>query len=228
MKHEIVLFKDGNMTVTSLELVEQLNIFRRELEGKAELRHDNLLAVIRDEFEDEIGEGKISVSSGKEEVNVLKIQVVNYPLKSCYKDKKGEKRPMFILTTSQAKQVLLRESKHVRKAVIAYIDKLENYIKFRLSDKEHQKIHAAKLHEGLREPTQKEHIKANTIANKATSNLFGYPKMLKKGDMSPEMLNKRQIIFDEAVRLMIFKEEYNLDFSISAKIYEKYNIAEVA
>lgn len=42
-----------------------------------------------------------------------------------YKDKKGEKRPMFILTLSQAKQVLVRESKFVRKHVIAYIEELE-------------------------------------------------------------------------------------------------------
>lgn len=32
---------------------------------------------------------------------------------------------MFILTLSQAKQVLVRESKYVRRAVIQYIEKLE-------------------------------------------------------------------------------------------------------
>ena len=77
-----------------------------KIEGKALLAHKNLLQVIRDEF--------------SEEINELKFQPVEYA------DKKGEKRTMFELTFSQAKQVLVRESKSVRKAVIAYIEKLEN------------------------------------------------------------------------------------------------------
>lgn len=95
-------------TITSLELLEQINIFRREEGNKSELLHKNLLAIIRDEFEDEINE--------------LKIKPVEY------KDKKGESRPMYILTLNQAKQVLMRESKYVRKAVILYIEKLEKRI----------------------------------------------------------------------------------------------------
>lgn len=95
-------------TITSLELLEQINIFRREEGNKSELLHKNLLAIIRDEFEDEINE--------------LKIKPVDY------KDKKGESRPMYILTLNQAKQVLMRESKYVRKAVILYIEKLEKRI----------------------------------------------------------------------------------------------------
>lgn len=95
--------------LTSLELVEQINIFR-EKEGKENvLLHKNLMAIIRDEF--------------KEEINELKIQPVEY------KDKKGELRPMFVLTLNQAKQLLARESRFVRKAVIEYIDKLEQALK---------------------------------------------------------------------------------------------------
>lgn len=78
------------------------------LENKTELQHFNLLAVIRDEFE--------------EEINALKIQAVEY------RDKKGELRPMYILTLNQAKQVLMRESKFVRKAVIHYIEELEKQL----------------------------------------------------------------------------------------------------
>lgn len=92
-------------TISSLELVEQINIFRKE-DGKNDLGHNDLLKVIRDEFEEEINVGKISHVE--------------------YRDKKGEMRPMFNLTTSQAKQVLVRESKLVRKAVIAYIERLES------------------------------------------------------------------------------------------------------
>ena len=39
---------------------------------------------------------------------------------------------MFILTFSQAKQVLVRESKAVRKAVIKYLEELENKLRYNL------------------------------------------------------------------------------------------------
>lgn len=96
-------------TLTSLELVREINVFRQEEGNRSELKHSDLLKIIRDEFEEEINGGKISCVE--------------------YKDAKGEMRPMFILTLSQAKQVLVRESKFVRKAVIAYIEKLENALK---------------------------------------------------------------------------------------------------
>lgn len=99
--------------ITSLELLEQINFFRREFEDRKELLHKDLLKVIRDEFEEEINEGEFS------------------PVE--YKDKKGELRPMFILTLSQAKQVLVRESKKVRKAVIHYIEELEEKLKNKFS-----------------------------------------------------------------------------------------------
>lgn len=96
-------------TITSLELVEQINLFREQEGNRAELKHYDLLKIVRNEFEEEINEGKISLVK--------------------YKDKKGEERPMYILTFNQAKQVLIRESKRVRKAVIEYIEKLENALK---------------------------------------------------------------------------------------------------
>ena len=92
--------------ITSLELLAEINKFRKEEGIKKELGHNDLLKVIRDEFSEEINEGKISLVT--------------------YKDKKGEKRPMFLLTLSQARQVLVRESKFVRRAVIHFLEKLEN------------------------------------------------------------------------------------------------------
>lgn len=95
-------------TITSLELLEQINIFRREEGNRTELGHNDLLKVIRDEFEEEISLGKISQST--------------------YINSRGKEYPMFVLTLNQAKQVLMRESKFVRKAVILYIEKLENQV----------------------------------------------------------------------------------------------------
>lgn len=111
--------------ITSKELLVQVNLFR-EQEYKAkqangtlteaekkrgkfvELEHKDLLKVIRDEFEEEIDEGKISPTS--------------------YKDTYSREQTMFILTYNQAKQVLLRESKFVRRAIIHYIEVLEQAI----------------------------------------------------------------------------------------------------
>lgn len=104
-------------TLTSLELLEQINLFRIE-EGKDNLlRHDNLLQVIRDEFEEEIG--------------LLKIQETPY-----VHPQNKQTYPMFTLTLSQAKQVLVRESKYVRKHVIAYIDELEKALMTIMTDKD--------------------------------------------------------------------------------------------
>ena len=96
--------KDGMMT--SLELLEQINFFRKQEGNRAELQHSDLLKIIRDEFEEEINEGKISCGS--------------------YKDKQNQNRPMYILTLNQSRQVLVRESKFVRRKVINYITTLEN------------------------------------------------------------------------------------------------------
>ena len=100
----------NKQTFTSLELVEQINIFRREEKGDIfkTLAHADLLKIIRNEFDEEIAEGKIS--------------------ESLYKDKNNQSRPMFELSFNECKQVLIRESKHVRKQVIKYVDELEKQL----------------------------------------------------------------------------------------------------
>jgi phage antirepressor YoqD-like protein len=103
---ELISFS-GEQKITSLSLVEQINIFRTE-EGKSELGHNDLLKVIREEFEDEIGLGEISQSS--------------------YLNSQNKQQPMFELTTNQAKQVLARESKLVRKKVFEYIARIEKQL----------------------------------------------------------------------------------------------------
>ena len=99
--------------ITSLELLVEINKFRKEEGNKVELKHKTLLEIIRDEFEEEIHKQKI--------------------LPMFYEAKIGNgakrKQPMFILSLNEAKQVLMRESKYVRRAVIAYIEKLEQALK---------------------------------------------------------------------------------------------------
>lgn len=142
-------------TITSLELLKKINELRKkEYEEKAksgtltksqikkgkfiELKHKDLLKIIRNEFEEDFNGGNISPVKNrlpklnKEEKNLDPINKKSNGGKfylSQYLDSKGEKRDMYILTLSQAKQVLMRESKYVRKAVIEYIEYLENQVK---------------------------------------------------------------------------------------------------
>ena len=75
--------------VTSLELLKEINFFRNQEGrwGKRNLAHCDLLKVIRNEFDEELGEGKFSSTS--------------------YTDKSNRQSIMFELTLNQAKQVLL-------------------------------------------------------------------------------------------------------------------------
>lgn len=167
-------------TITSLELLEQINFFRRQ-ENRGDARHDTILSVIRDEFEEEIGFQKL-----------LETHYIHPQNKQKY--------PMFVLTHSQAKQIMLKESKFVRKAVIRYIDELEQVIQLIKENKldKQQQIEAMKKFGSLLPEIEAHeslpYVKINTCVNKAVSNYYGFPKMLKKEEMSPDMLEKRNLV----------------------------------
>jgi len=168
-------------SINSKELLKQINYFR-EVEYKEkeasntlteaqkkrghyiELQHNDLLKIIRDEFDIQVGQGNFSqtsdefniqVNEGKislvknEEIDQLNFEEMlkgrlNFEetskdkiiptsvegiFVSTYIDKWNRQQPMLILTIDQAKQVLLRESKVVRKAVIQYLNLLEKRIR---------------------------------------------------------------------------------------------------
>lgn len=98
---------------------------------------------------------------------------------------------------------------------------LEGFQVFRMFDKEHQKQAMNRLVDGLQNATKKDLIKANTIANKAVSDLYGYPKMVSKNEMTENMLRDREPILDETVELIKVKEKYGLNFSVSEAIYNQ-------
>ena len=133
-------------SINSKELLKQINYFR-EIEYKEkeanntlteaqkkrghyiELRHDKLLDIIRDELNIKIDLPKIMETlKEKEQLNFEPIYIDGIFL-STYIDKWNRQQPMFILTIDQAKQVLMRESKVVRKAVIQYLNLLEKKIR---------------------------------------------------------------------------------------------------
>lgn len=133
-------------SINSKDLLKQINHFREMeyKEGEAngtltkaqkkrghyiELRHDNLLRTIKDEFNI-----KIDLLNFEETLKEI-VKQKNEPIYidgifvSTYIDKWNRPQPMFILTIDQAKQVLMRESKVVRKAVIQYLNLLEKKIR---------------------------------------------------------------------------------------------------
>lgn len=98
---------------------------------------------------------------------------------------------------------------------------LEGFEVFRMLDKEHQKEAMARLTNSLDRVSKKDLIKANTITNKAVPNKFGYSKMVKKSEMTPDMLVAREMILDDTVELMGIKEKFGLNISVSESIYNK-------
>ena len=107
-----------------------------------ELRHDTLISIIKNEFSEEITGLKNYLSENLGVQNILetsqqkllplnekigkgKISLTSI-IESEYIDQWNRKQLMYILGLPQAKQVLMRESKFVRKAVIEYIGYLEN------------------------------------------------------------------------------------------------------
>lgn len=113
--------------ITSLELVAEINKFRKEEGNRTDLQHKDLLKIIREEFSEEIGERKISPTS--------------------YKDQWNREQPMFVLTLNQARQVLVRESKYVRKSVIHFLETLEEKIKNPFANLSIQQMMIATLQE---------------------------------------------------------------------------------
>lgn len=99
---------------------------------------------------------------------------------------------------------------------------LEGFQIFRMLDKEHQRAAMAKLSQSLRQPKRVDFIKANTIANKAVSARHGYPKMLKKNEMTPNMLIDREPILEDTVDLMGVVDRFQLPIKVSEAIYQKY------
>lgn len=46
--------------------------------------------------------------------------------------------------------------------------------------------------------------------------MFGFPKMIKKQDMTQEMLELRQQVLNDTVEFMVFVDKYNLPLSVKS------------
>ena len=103
---------------------------------------------------------------------------------------------------------------------------LKGYEAFRMLDKQKQKEAMAIIQRAHKSDKPINYIKANTIANKAVSTAFGYKKMIGKDEMTPDMLEVRQAILDDVVKLTETKQQFNLDIKVSKSIYDKYGVAQ--
>ena len=104
---ELSIGGDQTQKFSSIYLVEQINIFRKQ-EKKQELLHKNLLAKIESEFEDEIGGQNFQPTS--------------------YLDKSNRNSKMYELDFKQSLQILMSESKTVRKKVIIVLKEQQEKI----------------------------------------------------------------------------------------------------
>lgn len=153
------------------------------------------------------------------------------PLSSCIVETAGGSQEMLIVSELGIYEVIFRSNKPEAKAFRRWVydmlatlrrqSGLAGFEVFRMLDKEHQKAMMQRLQQGLAHPVRVDFIKANTIANKAVSNRHGRARMLKKAEMTPEMLADRERILADTVELMSVKDRFKLDISVSDAIYNK-------
>lgn len=100
--------KEPKETITSLELLEQINLIRTGI-GKKEIQHYDLTKIIRRKFKHEIDTGKISCIS--------------------YRDNMNRKQKNYILSFSLARVIATKQGREIQRAVFDYIERLENELK---------------------------------------------------------------------------------------------------
>ena len=109
-----LITNNTEVRMTSKELCDLINAFRKEEGNETEKRHDVLMRDIRTELE-------ALANAGIEDAhNFVEVE---------YTDKKGEKRPCFLLTKQSAMQFLNKESAVVRHKTQEYITALEEELK---------------------------------------------------------------------------------------------------
>lgn len=167
------------------------------------LGYDKPSNMIRQVDPSEKGVHKVSTLGGEQEMSVI----TELGIYDCIF---GSHRP----EAKSFKQWVYSVIKELRKS-----SGYDGFEVFCMLDKEHQKKAMEQLKNSLVSPTKIDYIKANTIADKAVSNRHGHPKMVKKTNMTPEMLREREKVLEDVVNLMDLKERYHMDLSVSQTIY---------
>ena len=111
----VLIGADGKVEITSVELTQLINIFRKEEGNETEKQHNHLMRDIRTEIEtlEKAGIGQSNFGQ------------------SSYINSQGKEQPCFRMNKSGALQMLNKESAVVRYKTIQYIEQLENNIRDR-------------------------------------------------------------------------------------------------
>lgn len=145
---------------------------------------------------------------------------------SKYKDASGKMNPMYYINRDGFVFLVMgftgRKANEWKWKYIEAFNQMEKYINFRKADIQIQKNSMQFLHDNLQMPSTKDYMKANTIADKCVSNMYGFSKMVKKKDMSAEMLEQREPVLKDTVELMAVTDKYNLDVPVAQSIYDRY------
>ena len=198
--------KNPLLPLIKIESMSSLEI--SELTGK---RHDNVLRDIRSMLDE--------IYPASSEMSYKEIQGVRVNFDDIGRTSKFE------LDKSHTLTLVTGYSRTLRKIIIDRWQYLEDQLytlKFREGDKKHQLEAMEALSHLLPEDLKGEelaYVKANTVVNKATSNLFGFPKMLKKAEMSEDMLQVREKVLDDYIKLFEVVEDNS---TVSDILYKKY------
>lgn len=90
---------------------------------------------------------------------------------------------------------------------------------FDMFDKKNQRIAMSNLKQGLLKPTKLDYIKANTMVDKVVSNKFGFQKMVKKGEMTSEMLAMRARMLPQVVNFIVAYRQLGITTGIAQALY---------
>ena len=201
---ELINIKNDEAVTTSLKVAEAF--------GK---RHDKLLHEIERMY------GELTEDSNAQNGGAKFFRKGTYT-------NRGRKYPMYYMNRDGFSLLVMGfTGKKALEWKLKYIDafnQMESYINFRKADVQIQKNSMHFLHDNLEMPSTKDYCKANTIANKCVSSIFGYPKMVKKDEMTPEMLEAREPVLKDTVELMAVQDKYDLKISVSENIYKKYQV----
>lgn len=144
----------------------------------------------------------------------------------------GQKRLMTLVSELGAYKLIMNsklpQAREFEKWVFSVIKELrsksglEGFEIFRQMDKEYQKEQMKVLHDNVPKIEQKDYMKVNTITNKAVSNKYGFSKMVKKDEMTPQMLQERQSILDYTTELYSANKKLDLGLNVKETVYTKF------
>ena len=124
-----------------------------------------------------------------------------------YIDIKCEKRPMYLLDEAETLCLVTKYNDKIRMAIIRQWQAMRealDTLRYRKNDTQAQIEAMAAIGHMLSPEEAKEKlpfIKANSTVNKITSDIHGFPKMLKKDAMSFPMLETRTTLLNEYAKL---------------------------